>query len=353
MRDLWPAQRMAAMMAATLAVVIFPLAVAGQPVASPPPTPENLSDEQRVARGEVQYGDSWVSIEELFKNYQAVQAEQNTLDEKIEAARQRLADVQQQLDSLKKESEGRERPIRTALAKANATVQDCNKVLSESPPKKPQLRALPKQPYGTSSTSSSSSSSSDDAYRNWQQLRDQIDEENKRLTDQYNRDLAEYQKKQSTAQKNLAQAKAAIKQGERQLEEAQKPLEDTLLPVLEKRKEATEEVQSLDRKATVVNARMKQLTAAFRAAPEPMRMQRGIVEWENAFHDLADLEKLHAETQAAINRVVEQMKAEAAAAGRTLSPDWRHPQQDRMDALQALIAKAKAAQAASAASAGK
>ena len=346
MRDLWPAQRMAAMMAATLAVVIFPLAAAGQPVASPPPTPEKLSDEQRLVRGEVRYGNSWVSLEKLFKNYQAVQAEQNTLDKKIDAARQRLADVQQQLDLLKKESEGRERPIRTELAKANATVQDCNKVLSESPPKKPQLRPLPKQPYGTSSSTSSSSFSSDDAYRNWQQLRDQIDEENKRLTDQYKRDLDEYQKKQSTAQKNLAQAKAAIKQGERQLKEAQKPLEDTLQPVLEKRKEATEEVQSLDRKATVVNARMKQLTAVFRAAPEPMRMQRGIVEWENAFHNLADLEKLYNETQAAINRVVKQMKAEATAAGRTFPPDWRHPQQDRMDALQALIAKAKAARAA-------
>ena len=37
------------------------------------------------------------------------------------------------------------------------------------------------------------------------------------------------------------------------------------------------------------------------------------------------------------------MKAEAAAAGRPLAADWRHPQQDRMDALGALLARARAA----------
>jgi len=355
MRDLWPVRRMAALVAATLAVVIFPLTAVGQPVASSPPTPENLSDEPRVARGEVQYGGSWAPLEDLFKDYQAAQAERNALEKKTDAARQRLADVQQQLDSLKNESENRERPIRIELANATTAVRNSSRILSESPPKQPQLRPLPLQPSSTSSTStsSSSSSSSDDAYHNWQRRYDQINEENKQLTDRYNRDLTEYEKKKVAAKKNLSEAKAAIKQGEQQLEEAQKALDGTLRPVLENRKEAAEEVQSIDRQATVLNARIKRMVAAMQTAPEPLRMERGIVWWEDAFHSLGDLEQLYNETQAEINQVVNQMKAEATAAGRTFPPDWRHPQQDRMDALQALIAKSKAAQAASAASAGK
>jgi len=46
------------------------------------------------------------------------------------------------------------------------------------------------------------------------------------------------------------------------------------------------------------------------------------------------------------------LKAEAVAGGPPMPADWRHPQQDRMDALKALIAKAKAAQAVAAAPAG-
>jgi hypothetical protein len=35
------------------------------------------------------------------------------------------------------------------------------------------------------------------------------------------------------------------------------------------------------------------------------------------------------------------MKAEAKAAGQPLADNWRHPQQDRLDALGALISRAK------------
>ena len=59
---------------------------------------------------------------------------------------------------------------------------------------------------------------------------------------------------------------------------------------------------------------------------------------------MADLEKTLVDNQAEIDRLREQMKAEAKAAGRPFAADWRHPEQDKLDALKALLARAKAAQ---------
>jgi len=184
------------------------------------------------------------------------------------------------------------------------------------------------------------------AYRDWQIRCELIKRANEEALAKYNQDMTEFNRKQEDIKKQIPQMDTTVKQLEEKLVKVAADLQANLQPLLDKQKSARAELQAFDRERDALTTRLNLVEKAIRSAPEPIRMARGIVRWEDAFHSLADLEKLYNETQAAINRVVEQMKAEATAAGRTFPPDWRHPQQDRMDALQALIAKVKAARAA-------
>jgi hypothetical protein len=68
-----------------------------------------------------------------------------------------------------------------------------------------------------------------------------------------------------------------------------------------------------------------------------------IAEWDGQFRLLTDLRTLHAELQAEIDRMRVELEEAAHLAGRDFPTDWRHPQQDKVDALKALIERAEAA----------
>jgi chromosome segregation ATPase len=176
----------------------------------------------------------------------------------------------------------------------------------------------------------------------WQRKADAITRANDALKKRYQQDLAEWKKTKDAADKELPKVDQAIKDLQGKIDQSAAALTTKQAPLLEKVKLANEEAQSLARKIEAVQTRLRGLTDALKAAPETLRFKHGILEWEGAFWPLADLEKQLNETQAEIDRVCVQMKAEEKAAGRPLPDNWRHPQQDRMDALKALITRAKA-----------
>jgi hypothetical protein len=333
------------------------LTPAAPPAAAPAPTGAAAP----TAKGEAKYGDAWVTLEDLFKDYLAARTELQGWTAKVDAAREKLNAIQRRLNTMKTESAAAERPIRVELGKANNKRREYNKALSQKQPQKPVLLALPPPPrqtmpststrrygsssYGGSSSSYDTDSSYQNAVRDWEARCDVIKRQNDQATQKYQREMAEYKKEQEEAKKELPKIEATIKACEAKLEASAKELETKQAPTVEEAKAANEEVATIQRQMLALETRLKNLTDALKASSETLRHQHGIVEWEGLFYTAAELEKLCTDTQAEISKVHEQLAAEAAKSGQPLPPNWRHPQQDRMDALKAILDKVKAVQA--------
>jgi DNA repair exonuclease SbcCD ATPase subunit len=218
---------------------------------------------------------------------------------------------------------------------------------AEAPqPVQPRYQQVPPKPRQYAATMHSSSNGSDPYQQimdDWQRKADVITRANAALKKDYQQDLATWKKAKDNADKELPNVDQAIKDLQGKIDQGAVALTTKQAPLLEKIKAANEEAQALARKIEAVQTRIRGMADALKAAPETLRFKHGILEWEGAFWPLAELEKQLAETQAEIDRVCVQMKAEAKAAGRPLADNWRHPQQDRMDALKALVTRAKAA----------
>jgi len=312
----------------------------GSAPAAPSPT-SPMSDVEHFAKGEVQFDNRWMPIEDLFKDYQAARAEVPGLNSQVDAQRVRMGELQHQLNEMKNQSAVQERPIRADLAKAKAKQREYQKALNAKAPTPPQLTPMPPQPAQTNYTTNRYGNT--DPQEEWRRACAAIKAQNDQLIQQYRQALDAYKKTQDEAKKEMPKVQATIKQDEDQLKKIADDLETQQAPIADKFKAASDEMGAILRQASALEARIQSMAAAMRAAPETVRFARGIVEWEGVFYPLADLEKLYADTQAEINRVNQQMKAEADAAGRPLPANWRHPQQDRMDALKALLDRVRPA----------
>ena len=282
--------------------------------ASPEPT---TSGHDHVAKGEVQFDNQWVPIDDLFKDYEAARIQLQGLNLQMDVMRGRLGELQHQLNEIKSQSAVQERPIRVELSKAKAKQREYQKVFDAKAPMPPQLTPMPPPPTQTF-----------------------------QLAQKYKQEMDAYRKAQDEAKKEMPKIQATITQDETQLKKIADDLETKQAPITDKFKTTSDEMGALLRQANTLAAKIQNMEAAMRAAPDDLRFAHGIVEWEGVFYPLADLEKLYTDTQAEINRVNQQIKAEADAAGRPLPANWRHPQQDRMDTLKALITRVKAVQAA-------
>ena len=349
---------------------------AGAQTAAPPPAEQSAvlppdapapapvaNDPEHLAKGEIRCGDAWVPIDKVFQDYQAVRAELAGLQGKVNAARTKVTDLQYQLNAMKNDIATADRPARVDMAKARNQQRDYNHVLDAPAPQKPVPRPLPPQPRRTSYSSGGGGGGYGGSYgggygggyggnnpydndiQNWQRTCQVIKQQNDQLTQKYNQDYGDWKKKQDEAKKEMPKLNNTIKDCEAKLDRSQADLAVKQAPTLEKVKAANEDALAIGREVAAVEIGLKMLADALRAAPETLRFQHSIIEWETVFHPLADLEKMLTETQAEIIRVRDQMKSEAAAAGRSFDPKWRHPQQDRLDALKTLIDKAKAVQA--------
>jgi DNA repair exonuclease SbcCD ATPase subunit len=310
-----------------------------------------LSAEEHYAKGEVQFGEAWVLIDNLFKDYLAARAELAPLDAKARAARDNVASIQAQMNSMKNDTYQSEQPIRKDIGKQTNKRRELTKASEALEPAKPRLQQIPQRPrqYAANvhSSSSSSSSSSSNQYQqmmdDWQQQVDIITRANTEAQKKYQTDKTAWKKAKDDADKELPKVDQALKDLQGKLEQNAAALVTKQAPLMEKIKAANEEAQGIVRLTEAVQTRIKAMADALKAAPEALRFKHGILDWEGAFWPLADLEKQLTETQAEINLVTAQMKTEAADAGRPIANNWRHPQQDRLDALKTLITRAKAA----------
>jgi len=305
-----------------------------------PANPEDA--EAHHAQGEVWYNEAWHPIAEIFAGYRETRGQIEELGQKTAAERQGQMELNGQIAQIRKESEAKEQEVRIELAKARSKRDEARKALRERPPDEPKYQSLPPRPRRSQYLDQ-------DDYENaldrWKRECDRIKQENDRLKRQYERDLAAFQKRQEEAEKDLKKAEENIKEIEGRIEALQKELEEKEKPFVEKLRAIGDRVEALEREARALQTRVEAMAEAMRTVPQRVRLRQGIVEWEGAFHPLEELQALYEEIQTEIHRVREELKAQAEKAGRDFPEDWRHPEQDRMDALMALLDEAEAARA--------
>jgi len=291
------------------------------------------------------YKDKRMTIGALFGEYGKVEKELEGVAEKEKVARDRLADLQRQQAEARKGLAAEQAPVRADLGKARAEDREARRALNARPPARPRLLPMPPRPQVRTSDSGNSSSSDNSLYR-WQAECQRIQQQNQQTQKRYQDDVAEYKAKQAKAKQEIAKIEAKVKGLLDKLAEMEKESDAKQPETIEAMKTVNEEILSCDREAMVIKVRLKEVADAIGAAPEDARLKAGVIAWEDGLHDLARLEALHETLQGEIDRVREQLKTEAEKLGLPFSSDWRHPQQDRMDALKVLIDKAKAAQGA-------
>lgn len=312
------------------------------------------------AKGEVLHGKEWVPIDTLFKDYQRARAELDVAKERSDLVKDRLATVTREMTQIKSEVKETERPVRAELGKARNALRDYNRALKKPAPVKPTLAEVPlppKRPSGYSSNrrdnnysnNNSGRSSMDDRYeermQEWRRQATYIKQANDQKSKKYQQEFDEYRKEQAEAKTEVPKLEAKIKECQAKLGEVADDLDTKTAPTRGKSDSMTEDALAQDRRVDVIEARIANIAGSLRAAPEPLRLKHGIVEFEDIFYSAPELKATYTRTQAEIDRVRDQLKAESDKAGIPFPETWRHPQQDRMDAMKALIEKVQVATA--------
>ena len=300
----------------------------------------------------ITYKDQPTSLVTVFMMYRQAQVDLKYQAEKEKVVRAKLDEIQRTQALAKKGLSTEETPVRMEMAKLRNKERDVRKVLSEEQPKKPVLIPLPPQPAQNNNNNNYSGSSyggnnnnNNNAITQWQQQVNQINQQNQQQQKTYQQDLKKYKDDQTKAKADMADLASKIKDLDTKLDGLDKNFDASQVDNVAAAKTINDQLQSIARATQVLTTKQEALAEALRSAPENLRLASGIVEWETSFYAVSELAALYNDTQTEINKVHAQLKADAEAAGRTFAADWRHPQQDRMDALKALLDKAKAAQA--------
>jgi len=318
---------------------------AGAPAASPSgaaSTAPPLTDAEHWAKGEVRSEKAWVPIEDLFKDYQAAYAEKQTLLESGKSIRGNLIEMQRQINMARQDNLNKARVIRAEIANGKKAVKDTQIALLARPPQKPVYYDLP---YPNRSNYDNDGAFNN-AVQNWQWQRDQRRRNYDAAVAQYEQNLAAFKKNQEELKANLPGLQAVVKEAEDKLKQHEADARTQMIGLNEQQKTATEEANAAGQKISLQDTRIKSLADALRAVPETVRFRHGIVEWEDAFSALSDLEKLLSSLEGEIASAREKSAAEAKAAGRELPLTWEHSQQKRADALKALLKRVKDVRAA-------
>jgi DNA repair exonuclease SbcCD ATPase subunit len=303
-------------------------------------TPEEAAAHH--AQGEVLYGDVWMPLKELFQYYQSTRTDMEQAVEQGRAKRAQLDDLNRQIYSLRADSESKERPIRAEMAKVVADKRQAEWALRAKPPTEPQYEPYPPRP---SRTQHPSDTDYNDAMNSWRNESMTIRQQNDALKKEYDKKKAEYESAKAGANATIQASDAKVAECQQQLDALAKALEAAQAPILQQRQGVNDEMQALGRQARALLDRAGAMEEAMRAAPQDLLWKNGIVEWEGEFRLLDDLKALRAELQAEIDRMRTELQQAAQLAGRSFPDDWRHPQQDKVDALKALIEQAEKAAA--------
>ena len=275
--------------------------------------PWHAADAEEATRPlpkEVPSENASVPVERLFRDYVGAREDARSLGEERAANLQRLTDLTQQVNQIRGQYTTEVRPVRLELGQARVKLAACNHVLAEREPSRPVVGI-------------------------------DVNAGNKTVQQRYNLALEAFRQHQDQARKEKPGLEQQNKELEAQLAaiDARQTSEQT--PLLAELRALREKQSDLAQQLGAAMSRAGFLADALRRVPEGQRLRRGICEWEDTFYPVDELRRIHDDLKTARDRDRAELKAKAEAAGRTLPEDWRHPQQDRIDALKNLIERAE------------
>ena len=251
-----------------------------------------------------------VPIERLFQDYVTSREDARRLSEARDADQNQLSDLEQQIRQIQMQYTAEVRPVRSELSHAREKLAACNRVLAEHEPRRPVVGI-------------------------------DVNAGNKVVQQRYNRELQAFRRRQDYARNEMSGLEQRISQLEAQLAtlDARLPSEQT--PLLVELRALREKQDDLVQQVSAAMSRAGALADELRRAPEDQRLRRGICEWEDTFYSVDELRRILDDLKAKCDSDRAELKAKAEADSRTLPEDWRHSQQDRIDALKALLERAE------------
>jgi len=247
-----------------------------------------------------------VPVERLFQDYVGAREDARRLSEGRDADQNHLSDLEKQIRQIQTKYTTEVRPVRSELSQAHEKLAVFNRVLTAREPPKPVVNA-----------------------------------DNDKTRERYKHDLETFHQRQDQARKEKPDLEQRIDQLEAQLTAIDARLTSEQTPLLVELRALREKQDDLTRQVGAAMSRARSLANALRRAPEDQRLRRGICEWEDTFYSVDELRRIYDDLKAACDRDRAELKAKAEADGRTLPEDWRHPQQDKIDALKNLIERAE------------
>jgi hypothetical protein len=324
-----------------------PAPAAPPPAAAPPipagPTAAEIQAEEKAhfEKGETRLGKIWIPIERLLEEYRLLGGQIKGLTDRVQAAQAALKEASQKLAPVRQANAAKEQPIQAEIEKAKARQAELNKVLETPPPADPSVASIEVQlrPDGTPAPDRKPVNGSTKGFEteSWVKQTKASIAEYRRQLEQYQADIAKYRTDMDNARNELSTVESTLQEQEAKLAEIYSAPEAA--PLYEQVKNSEDEVKALGRAMPPLQLRRRDMEAAFRKVPEPVRLKRGIVEWQRSFWTLAELENQAAAMRADIAQSQEKVKA---AAGGKLPAGYRHPSQNDLDALNLLIASVKA-----------
>lgn len=326
---------------AAVAVLAVPAAAPSQTIPSPEETRAHW------AKGEVFYGEQWTPLDRLFETYMQTCSEMQGIVDKGKAARQKEAEASRELSKVRGEESSKKSPLYQEQRQLQAWKARMERIQTLRPPAEPAYIREPTFSSGYYRNNNNNNNNDyDRARQSYEAERDRVRRENAQRKDQWRKVCDELKSAQTRAQKELADTDQKLKDAGQKLDDLKKEYADKGTPYMEQIKAAREESAAQSRQASSLIGRKALLEKVFAETPEPILWQQGIVQWEGSYHKVAELQALYDQTQAEIGRIREELKAAAEKGGREFPPDWRHPQQDRMESLRLLLAKVNSARGA-------
>ena len=261
---------------------------------------------------EVQPENAPVPVDRLFGDYLGAREDVRRLGEERAANQNHLSDLAQQNRQIQAQYTTEVRPVRSELGRARAKLAVCNRALTEREPHRP-VKGI------------------------------DVNAGNRVVQQRYRLAIAAYRRRQDQARKEKPGLEQRINQLEAQLVTLNAQLTSEKAPLLVELRALRKKQSDLAQQVGAARSRAGSLADALRLAPEDQRLRRSICEWENTFYSVDELRRILDDLKAGCDRDRAELKAKAEAAGRSFPDDWRHPQQDKIDALHSLIERATSA----------
>ena len=301
------------------------------------------AEQEHLTKGELLYGSKWVHISDLFDEYSAGRKEGQIIIDKGRAVIARLQELQKQVLEARAAEETKERATREELNRARLRLAECKRILTYALPAEPKPTPLPAEPEASAFADTDAFNK---AHKDWDQKRAAGERDLRRRQEQYERDVQRTHQNQAQAEKDSKIAEETAAKSEKALKTMQDEFQATQDPVLRQHAAVAQEAQTIGRQANILLNRMTIMGNILRKAPEGLRLQYGILEWDGLFRPLSDVQEIYKNLKAEVEQARQKAKADASAQSHSLAADWHHPKEKDLETLRVMIDHCQDVQAA-------